>query len=46
MTTAWRKAVDRLRRERAGRDKLALVAGEPPAEPLARRLGPAPGSAW
>jgi RNA polymerase sigma-70 factor (ECF subfamily) len=33
VTTAWRKAIDRLRRERAGREKLALVAGEPPAEP-------------
>jgi RNA polymerase sigma-70 factor (ECF subfamily) len=25
-TTAWRKAIDRLRRERAGREKLALLA--------------------
>jgi predicted RNA polymerase sigma factor len=33
VTTAWRKAVDRLRREAAGRDKLALVASTPPAEP-------------
>jgi RNA polymerase sigma-70 factor (ECF subfamily) len=33
VTTAWRKAVDRLRREAAGRDKLALVAGAPAPEP-------------
>jgi RNA polymerase sigma-70 factor (ECF subfamily) len=33
VTTAWRKAVDRLRREAAGRDKLVVVAGTPPPEP-------------
>jgi len=33
-TTAWRKAVDRIRRDRAGRDKLALVAATiPPPVP-------------
>src|SRR5205085_3751511 len=31
-TTAWRKAVDRLRRDRTGQEKLALLtAAEPPA---------------
>jgi predicted RNA polymerase sigma factor len=30
-TTAWRKAVDRLRRDRTGREKLALLAAGPPA---------------
>jgi len=33
VTTAWRKAIDRLRRERTGREKLALAAAEPPPEP-------------
>jgi RNA polymerase sigma-70 factor (ECF subfamily) len=32
VTTAWRKAVDRLRREVAGQEKLALAAGMSPAE--------------
>ncbi|MBO0814448.1 MAG: RNA polymerase subunit sigma-24 [Actinobacteria bacterium] len=34
-TTAWRKAVDRIRRDRAGREKLALLAAAtpPPAAP-------------
>jgi RNA polymerase sigma-70 factor (ECF subfamily) len=31
-TTAWRKAVDRLRRDRTGREKLALFAAAGPAE--------------
>jgi predicted RNA polymerase sigma factor len=30
-TTAWRKAVDRLRRDRTGQEKLALLAAGPPA---------------
>src|SRR5581483_10995368 len=29
-TTAWRKAIDRLRRERAGQEKLALLAAAEP----------------
>jgi predicted RNA polymerase sigma factor len=33
VTTAWRKAVDGLRRETTGREKLALVAGAPVPEP-------------
>jgi predicted RNA polymerase sigma factor len=33
VVTAWRKAVDRLRRDAAGRDKLARQAQEPPAAP-------------
>jgi RNA polymerase sigma-70 factor (ECF subfamily) len=33
VTTAWRKALDRLRRETAGQAKLALVAGEPAPQP-------------
>jgi RNA polymerase sigma factor (sigma-70 family) len=32
-TTARRKAIDRLRRERAGQEKLALVAAAPPCPP-------------
>jgi len=42
-TTARRKAIDRLRRERAGEEKLALLAvTEPPQAGLnGRRLGPA-----
>jgi RNA polymerase sigma-70 factor (ECF subfamily) len=32
-TTAWRKAVDRIRRERAGREKLALLAAAIPLSP-------------
>jgi len=33
-TTAWRKAVDRIRRDRAGREKLALLAAaNPPPAP-------------
>jgi RNA polymerase sigma factor (sigma-70 family) len=35
-TTAWRKAIDRLRRERAGQEKLALLAAagpQPPGQP-------------
>jgi RNA polymerase sigma factor (sigma-70 family) len=31
-TTAWRKAIDRLRRERAGREKLALLAATQPRQ--------------
>jgi len=30
VTTAWRKALDRLRREATGREKLALLAAAPP----------------
>ena len=33
VTTAWRKAVDRLRREAVGREKLARVGAEPPPPP-------------
>ncbi|WP_153452172.1 RNA polymerase sigma factor [Streptomyces smaragdinus] len=33
VTTAWRKALDRLRREAAGRDRLAALAAEPVPEP-------------
>lgn len=33
VTTAWRKAVDRLRREANGREKLAVLARTPPPEP-------------
>ncbi|MGH3679438.1 MAG: RNA polymerase sigma factor, partial [Natronosporangium sp.] len=33
VTAAWRKAVDRLRREATGRDKLAALANTPPPEP-------------
>jgi predicted RNA polymerase sigma factor len=33
VTTAWRKALDRLRREATGRDKLAVLAHTPPPEP-------------
>ncbi|MEV2239169.1 DUF6596 domain-containing protein [Micromonospora sp. NPDC049891] len=33
VTTGWRKALDRLRRETVGREKAALVATEPPREP-------------
>jgi predicted RNA polymerase sigma factor len=33
VTTAWRKAVDRLRREAAGRDKLAVLAAAAPPAP-------------
>jgi len=32
-TTAWRKAVDRIRRERAGQEKLALLAAAIPPSP-------------
>ena len=35
VTTAWRKALDRLRREATGRDKLAVHAHTPPPEPTA-----------
>jgi len=35
VTTAWRKALDRLRREAAGREQLAALAGAPPGEPSA-----------
>ena len=39
-TTAWRKAVDRLRRDRAGQQKLALLAaGIPPSAGLHGRPG-------
>ena len=42
-TTAWRKALDRLRRERAGQEKLALLAAaSPPSAGLHGRPG-APG---
>lgn len=33
VTTGWRKALDRLRRDAVGRTKVAQVAAEPPAEP-------------
>jgi predicted RNA polymerase sigma factor len=33
VTTAWHRAVDRLRREANGRDKLAALAAAPPAAP-------------
>jgi RNA polymerase sigma factor (sigma-70 family) len=33
VTAAWRKALDRLRHEATGRDKLALLAQTPPPEP-------------
>jgi predicted RNA polymerase sigma factor len=33
-TTAWRKAVDRIRRERAGQEKLALLAAAIPPSPV------------
>lgn len=33
VTTGWRKAIDKLRREAVGRDKLARVGAEPPPEP-------------
>jgi predicted RNA polymerase sigma factor len=33
VTAAWRKALDRLRREATGRDKLAVLAHTPPPEP-------------
>jgi RNA polymerase sigma-70 factor (ECF subfamily) len=33
VTTAWRKALDRLRRDAAGREKLALLAASPPPAP-------------
>ncbi len=35
MTVAWRTALDRLRRDAAGRQKLALLAAAPPPEPRA-----------
>jgi RNA polymerase sigma-70 factor (ECF subfamily) len=34
VTTAWHKALDRLRREATGRDKLASLAVEPPPLPV------------
>jgi RNA polymerase sigma-70 factor (ECF subfamily) len=33
VTTAWRKALDRLRHEATGREKLVTLANTPPAEP-------------
>jgi predicted RNA polymerase sigma factor len=33
VTAAWRKALDRLRREATGRDKLGVLAHTPPPEP-------------
>ena len=33
VTAAWRKAVDRLRREATGREKLAVLASAPPPAP-------------
>src|SRR5690242_20499325 len=33
VTTGWRKALDRLRRDAAGRRKVAHLAAEPPPEP-------------
>jgi len=33
VTTGWRKALDRLRRDAVGREKVARVAAEPPPEP-------------
>jgi predicted RNA polymerase sigma factor len=35
-TTAWRKAVDRIRRDRAGQEKLALLAAAIPPSPAQR----------
>jgi RNA polymerase sigma-70 factor (ECF subfamily) len=35
VTTAWRRALDHLRRDAAGRDKLAVLANTPPPEPTA-----------
>ncbi|MCP3803202.1 RNA polymerase subunit sigma-24 [Allokutzneria sp. A3M-2-11 16] len=35
VTTGWRKALDRLRRDAVGREKAARVAAEPPPEPCA-----------
>jgi RNA polymerase sigma-70 factor (ECF subfamily) len=44
-TTARRKAIDRLRRERVGRDKLALLAAtQPPAAPVGEPGEPGPGA--
>ena len=43
-TTAWRKAVDRLRRDRTGQEKLTLLAaGQPPA---ARYASPGVPGGW
>jgi RNA polymerase sigma-70 factor (ECF subfamily) len=40
VTAAWRRALDQLRREAAGRDKLVLLASSPPPEPTGDdRLG-------
>jgi RNA polymerase sigma-70 factor (ECF subfamily) len=33
VTAAWHRALDRLRRDAAGRDKLAVLASTPPPEP-------------
>ncbi|GIE98961.1 RNA polymerase sigma factor [Paractinoplanes rishiriensis] len=33
VTTAWRKALDRIRREATGREKLAVLAATPPEDP-------------
>jgi RNA polymerase sigma factor (sigma-70 family) len=33
VTTAWRRAVDRLRRDAAGQEKLLLLGASPPAQP-------------
>jgi predicted RNA polymerase sigma factor len=33
VTTGWRKALDRLRREAVGREKVALAGADPPPEP-------------
>ncbi|MFD6756033.1 RNA polymerase sigma factor [Micromonospora gifhornensis] len=33
VTTGWRRALDRLRRDAVGREKLARLATEPPPEP-------------
>jgi RNA polymerase sigma-70 factor (ECF subfamily) len=33
VTTGWRKALDRLRRDAVGREKVARMAAEPPPEP-------------
>ena len=33
VTTGWRKAIDRLRREAVGREKLTRVGAEPPPPP-------------
>ncbi|HET7245395.1 MAG TPA: DUF6596 domain-containing protein [Streptosporangiaceae bacterium] len=43
-TTAWRKAVDRLRRDRTGQERLALLAVTEP--PVAQRVSPGVPGGW